>query len=114
MLLIVCDEIDRINRDIYSLLNLVILLLVVPVGWPCDIVLARTLLAADHWLFIATAVVIVVVVILLLLLVRPFLLLIVVVPIFFVLRRLLIRLVVVLRLRRWYPFHEPGIIEVWA
>ena len=58
----------------YSLLNLV--LVVVVVGWPRDIVLARTLLAADRWLFIVAAVVIVVAVVVLLLLVRPFLLLI--------------------------------------
>ena len=95
ILLTVCDEIDRINRDIYSLLNLVLLLLVVLVGWPRDIVLARTLLAADRWLFIAAAVVIVVAVVVVLLLVRPFLLLIIVV-LFFVLRRLLVRLVDVL------------------
>ena len=44
----------------YSLLNLVLLLVVVLVGWPRDIVLARTLLAANGWLFIAGAVVIVV------------------------------------------------------
>ena len=34
------------NKDIYSLLNLVLLLVVV-VGWPRDIILARMLLAAD-------------------------------------------------------------------
>ena len=90
----VCNEIDKINRDIYSLLNLVLLLLVVLVGWPCHIVLARTLLATDRWLFIVTAVVIVIVVVVLLLLVRPFLLIIIVV-LFSILRRLLIRLVVV-------------------
>ena len=84
ILLTVCDEIDRINREIYSLLNLVILLLVVVVGWPRDIVLARTLLAADHWLFIAVAVVIVLAVVVVVLLVRPFLLIIIVV-LFFVL-----------------------------
>ena len=38
----------------YSLINLVLLLVVV-VGWPHDIILARTLLAADHWLLIAAA-----------------------------------------------------------
>ena len=47
----------------YSLLNLVLLLLVVLVGWPRDIVLARTLLAAHRWLFIAAVVVIVVAVV---------------------------------------------------
>ena len=78
----------------YSLLNLVLLLLVVLVGWPRDIVLARTLLAADRWLFIAAAVVIVVAVIVVLLLVRSFLLLIIVV-LFFILGRLLACLVVV-------------------
>ena len=74
VLLTVCDEIDRINRDIYSLLNLVLLPLVL-VGWHCDIVLARMLLAADRWLFIAAAIITVIVVIVVLLLVRPFLLL---------------------------------------
>ena len=78
------------NRDIYSLLNLVLLLIVIVFGWPHDIVLAMTLLATDRWLFIAATVVIVV-----LLLIRPFLLIIIFVPIFFVLRWLLVRLVVV-------------------
>ena len=91
-----CDEIDRINRDIYSLLNLVlvVVVVVVVVGWPRDIVLARTLLDADRWLFIATAVVIVVAVVVVILLVRPFLLIIIVV-LLFVLQWLLVRLVVV-------------------
>ena len=64
---------------IYNLLNLVLLLLVVLVGWPRDIVLARTLLATDRWLFVVAAVVIVVPVVIVLLLIRPFLLIIIVV-----------------------------------
>ena len=58
----------------YSLLNLVLLLLVVLVGWPCDIILVWTLLGTDRWLFITAAAIIVVAVVVLPLLVRPFLL----------------------------------------